>query len=115
MLEFDEPEREAQARTAHLTNREKDVMAYLLRGVANKVIAAELGISQRTVESHRARLLRKMRVRNIVQLVRVMYAPEAGLQGVAEAVAIERYCGRGKGAPDTSPKAGRCPGPNDNK
>ena len=72
------------ARISRLTRREHDVMSYLLRGAANKVIAAELGISQRTVESHRARLFRKMQVRNIVGLLRVIYDNRSMAHGVAE-------------------------------
>lgn len=52
-----------------LTERERQVMQYLLRGEANKVIAAELGISPRTVELHRTRVLGKMAVRNVTELV----------------------------------------------
>jgi len=74
-----------EARISHLTRREHDVMSYLLRGAANKVIAAELGISQRTVESHRARLFRKMKVRNIVGLMRAAYGFTARQGCVAEA------------------------------
>ena len=69
---------------SQLTRREQDVMSYLLRGAANKVIASELGISQRTVESHRARLFRKMQVRNIVGLMRLVYEAGHAAPGVAE-------------------------------
>ena len=51
-----------------LTPRERDVMDYVARGKPNKIIAAELGVSQRTVEAHRARIFQKMRVRNAVEL-----------------------------------------------
>ena len=79
-----------EARLSHLTRREHDVMSYLLRGAANKVIAAELGISQRTVESHRARLFRKMQVRNIVGLMRVAYGA-AVMPGCVAETAPEDY------------------------
>ena len=72
------------ARVSQLTRREQDVMSYLLRGAANKVIAAELGISQRTVESHRAKLFRKLQVRNIVGLMRLVYDASHAVYGVAE-------------------------------
>ncbi|HUH58507.1 MAG TPA: helix-turn-helix transcriptional regulator [Candidimonas sp.] len=51
-----------------LTPRERDVMDYVARGRPNKVIAAELGVSQRTVEAHRARIFQKLHVRNAVEL-----------------------------------------------
>ncbi len=54
---------------AALTPREREVLAYLARGRANKVIAIELGISMRTVEAHRARIFRKLGVRNALELV----------------------------------------------
>lgn len=53
-----------------LTPRERDVMHYVALGTANKVIAQELGVSQRTVEAHRARIFQKMKVRNAVELAR---------------------------------------------
>ncbi|NYT37616.1 response regulator transcription factor [Allopusillimonas soli] len=55
---------------ARLTPRERDVMNHIARGELNKTIAAALGVSQRTVEAHRARVFQKLQVRNAVQLVR---------------------------------------------
>jgi len=57
-----------------LTPRERDVLAYVAQGKPNKVIAAELGISQRTIEAHRARIFQKMQVRNAVELVRHIFS-----------------------------------------
>ncbi|MDN5841910.1 MAG: helix-turn-helix transcriptional regulator [Alcaligenaceae bacterium] len=51
-----------------LTAREHDVFVYLVQGKANKVIAADLQVSQRTVEAHRARIFEKVKVRNAVEL-----------------------------------------------
>lgn len=62
-------------RVSVLTPRERDVMAYVAMGKPNKVIAAELGVSQRTVEAHRARIFQKMRVRNAVELAHRLLTP----------------------------------------
>ena len=51
-----------------LTAREREVMALLLEGLPNKLVAARLGISTRTAEHHRAALLRKMKARTISHL-----------------------------------------------
>ena len=60
-----------------LTERERDVFQAMIAGHPNKVIAHLLGISQRTVEIHRARVMEKMRARSLSALVRT--AIEAGL------------------------------------
>jgi DNA-binding NarL/FixJ family response regulator len=53
---------------AVLTPRERDIASYLVSGKSNKYIAIELNISSRTAEAHRARIFRKMGVRNAVEL-----------------------------------------------
>jgi len=58
-----------------LTPREHEVIGYVVLGKSNKVIAMELGLSMRTVETHRARIFRKMGVRNATELARRVYAP----------------------------------------
>jgi two-component system, LuxR family, response regulator FixJ len=66
-------------RLGELTPREKQVMDLMIEGKANKVIAYDLDISQRTVEIHRARVMEKMGVRSLAHLVRmVMAANENG-------------------------------------
>jgi two-component system response regulator FixJ len=55
---------------ASLTPREKQVMELIVKGLANKVIAFDLELSQRTVEVHRARIMDKMGVRSLAELVR---------------------------------------------
>jgi two-component system CheB/CheR fusion protein len=65
---------EAIMRMASLTRREREVMGLVVSGQANKVIAARLGISQRTVETHRATVMKKLEARSISDLVRLAIA-----------------------------------------
>jgi len=65
------------SRLSALTARERDVMQYVAMGKPNKIIAAELGISQRTIEAHRARIFQKMQVRNAVELARRVLLSES--------------------------------------
>ncbi|MDH3589539.1 MAG: LuxR C-terminal-related transcriptional regulator, partial [Gammaproteobacteria bacterium] len=58
-----------EQRYSKLTPREKEVMSMVVAGNANKVIAQDLGVSQRTVEIHRARVMEKMCARSIAHLV----------------------------------------------
>ncbi len=60
-----------RARLAALTPREREVLRLVTLGKANKVIAGDLGISQRTVEIHRAHLMEKMGANSLAQLVRM--------------------------------------------
>ena len=73
-------ELEREARTGDvgsLTAREREVLAGIARGRTNKEIAASLGISHRTVETHRESLMRKLRIRTVAGLTR--FALETGL------------------------------------
>ena len=58
-------------RIMSLTQREREVLDLIARGCANKVIAQDLGISQRTVEVHRSRLMEKLAAASVAQLVRM--------------------------------------------
>lgn len=63
-------------RLQRLTPREREVIDLLARGKANKVIAADLGVSQRTVEIHRARVMEKMGAASLAHLVRMVVRAE---------------------------------------
>jgi FixJ family two-component response regulator len=56
-----------------------EVMSQVVQGKANKVIASDLGVSQRTVEIHRARVMEKMRASSLAQLVRMVLIAEADI------------------------------------
>ena len=60
-----------RARFATLTPREREVLTLMTRGKPNKVMAADLGVSQRTVEIHRARVMEKTGAPSLAQLVRM--------------------------------------------
>jgi two-component system response regulator DctR len=61
-----------QQRVDELTERERDVMRLVARGLPNKLIADQLAISVRTVEVHRARVFDKMEVKSAVELANLL-------------------------------------------
>lgn len=65
-----------QARLTSLTRREREVLEKVVDGKLNKVIAAELNISHKTVEAHRAKMMEKMSVHTIAELVRMVVKVE---------------------------------------
>ncbi len=80
-LAVDAEAREALTRTEEirrrygtLTPREREVMAMIVAGSANKVIAMDLHLSERTVEIHRSRVMEKMATRSIAHLVKMALA-----------------------------------------
>jgi FixJ family two-component response regulator len=62
---------ELARRLALLTTREREVMNLIVEGSANKVIAIDLGISERTVEIHRSHVMEKMGARSVAHLVKM--------------------------------------------
>jgi FixJ family two-component response regulator len=63
--------RDIESRVATLTPREREVMAWIVAGKLNKVIADKLGVSTRTVEIHRARVMDKLHVHSVGELVQM--------------------------------------------
>jgi two-component system, LuxR family, response regulator FixJ len=61
-------------RRASLTPRETDILALLMEGHPNKVIAGKLGMSIRTTEHHRARIMEKLGARSISHLIKMLLA-----------------------------------------
>ena len=70
-IKAEESSADLATRLARLSSREREVMRLILEGKLNKLIAADLGISMRTVEVHRANVFAKMAVRNGVDLARL--------------------------------------------
>jgi len=65
---------EIEARVATLTPREHEVMLLVAEGRPNKVVATRLGLSTRTVEVHRAKVMEKMGARSLAEVVRMAIA-----------------------------------------
>jgi len=68
---------DARTRLESLTAREKQVLARVASGASSRMIASDLGISQRTVEVHRANIMHKAKVQNLAELLQL--ASWAGL------------------------------------
>jgi|ERR1044072_82520 two-component system response regulator DctR len=59
-------------RLASLTERERDVLEHVAKGLSSKAIARELDISYRTVELHRSHIMEKLRVHSLAELIRLV-------------------------------------------
>ncbi|HEX9184723.1 MAG TPA: response regulator [Burkholderiales bacterium] len=70
-----------RARVERLTAREREVLDMVVEGRHNREIAAALAISPRTVEVYRARMMEKLQVRRLPDLVRLLFRSEAGMPG----------------------------------
>ena len=68
---------ESRARLAKLTPREFEVFRWVIAGLLNKEISAELGVTLRTIKGHRSRMMQKMNVVSVAELVRL--AQKAGV------------------------------------
>lgn len=65
-----------EERIRTLTDRELQVLSLVVQGLANKAIAGELHLSQKTVEAHRSKVMHKMRVDSLAELIHFMYVLE---------------------------------------
>lgn len=70
--------REAAARLAALTPREQDILDAIAAGLGNKAIARRLELSPRTIEVHRANIMRRAEAGSIAELLRLRFVAEAG-------------------------------------
>jgi two-component system response regulator FixJ len=77
--------RRAAEKMAELSPRERDVLDALARGEAHKVIAHELGISVRTVELHRARMLQRLGIRHLADAIKLAVLAELMMADSLEA------------------------------
>ena len=67
---------DSRQRIASLTEREDEIFQLVAQGIANKAIAVDLGISERTVEVHRAQVMKKLDTKTLAQLVRIYLLSE---------------------------------------
>jgi FixJ family two-component response regulator len=68
---------EIEQRLQRLTPREREVLDQVMQGARNKVIAFDLGISQSTVEAHRAKVMEKMQAKTLSDLMRMVLSLES--------------------------------------
>jgi FixJ family two-component response regulator len=70
---------EVKSRLASLTSRERDVLIGITAGMLNKQIGAALGIAEQTVKIHRGRVMKKMKVDSLAQLIQISSRVEGSL------------------------------------
>lgn len=95
---------DATSRLASLSTRQRQVLTCIVGGAASKNIAADLGLSQRTIEHHRAEVMRKMGSNSIPMLARITVA--ASWSGTEETIG---QCHSREFAGNSSTACPRCP------
>jgi two-component system CheB/CheR fusion protein len=78
----------AAERIARLTPREREVMDLVVQGRPNKIIAHDLSVSQRTVENHRAAVMKRTGVSSVPDLIRLVMAAADGLPSETDGIAV---------------------------
>jgi FixJ family two-component response regulator len=71
-----------EAKIETLTRREREVLSHVIAGRLNKQIAADLGTVEKTIKVHRGRMMEKLKVRSVADLVRL--AEKAGIGAVSK-------------------------------
>jgi FixJ family two-component response regulator len=84
-----------EKRCERLTLREREVMNFLVSGVSNRELAERLGLSSRTVEIHRSKIMRKMEAGSLQDLVRMVFAtsnsqPEEILIDIGQSLRLQK-------------------------
>jgi FixJ family two-component response regulator len=77
-------------RLSQLTPREREVLTHVIAGQLNKQIAADLGTAEKTIKLHRGRMMRKMGVRTVADLVRV--AEQGGIKPSKDSSVSRKGC-----------------------
>ena len=83
-----------EERYERLTSREREIMNFLVRGVSSRKLAEHLGLSSRTVEIHRSKIMHKLEVASLPELVRMVYTngnakPEEFLMDIRQSLQFQ--------------------------
>jgi len=76
-----EAKRAAEQRYALLTRREREVLELILSSKSNKIMAHSLGVSDRTIEAHRGKIMKKMEVSSVVELTQILMMLKSSRKG----------------------------------
>jgi len=85
---FEKMQSQASRAIATLTPRQREIARRVVDGQPNKIIAAELAVSQRTVEAHRAEIMRKLGIKSVPELTRMMFVASLASLSTASETAV---------------------------